>query len=324
MSAWTSTNAIFSREHIHDPEQLYVAGAAAVVFALCFSSSLIQLLRRKSEIRSRNIVKSVAEQLIRHADQPAGSSMSSTTLPYLASAAWLQAFTFFSLCILLSWQTGVLSATFFHTVPRPTDTLAAKMFGAATFVVVLTGYWVIWPAGTVSYGRSRESSYTFNAVKNTLVGLIDGACEAQLFLVFWAVIETFGWPRWGTAFLVFLVQGGFKANWDQLYWNVYVAPEHNVPTWNKWKILFVHVPNVLVTFSFFITYGVAWMYVASQAVALVGSTNALKFPGFWSDYTNPPPETWIKNNADKPRADLWNGTSWDEEESRSVSQAVLV
>ncbi|GMI38856.1 hypothetical protein TeGR_g2294 [Tetraparma gracilis] len=305
---WTDTEPIFTRADIYDAEQLYVAGAAGVVFVLCFSASLIQFLHRRSELQSKTVITGIAEQLLLPADHPVARA----ALPYKASAAWLQAFTFFSLCILLSWRTGVLSATFFHPLPRPVDTLEEKLFGASTFAVVLLGYWVIWPMGTVSYGRSKECSLTYSAVMCTLLGVIDGACEAQLFLVFWAVIEaSFGWPRWGTALLTFLVQGGFKANWDQLYWNKYVAPEHNVPTWNKWKILFVHVPNVLVTFSFFVSYGVAWMYVASQAVALVGSTNAMKFPRFRSNYTNPPPDTWVKDFEDKPRADLWNGTEWE-------------
>jgi hypothetical protein len=102
----------------------------------------------------------------------------------------------------------------------------------------------------------------------------------------------------------------FKSNWDERYWNVHVAPAHNVLDWNKWKVLFVHLPNVLLTISFFVTYGSAQLYVATQAVALVGTTNIMCFPPPWSQYVNPPEDTQIKTYGDKHLSDRWYTDHW--------------
>ena len=105
--------------------------------------------------------------------------------------------------------------------------------------------------------------------------------------------------------------GGFKANWDQRYWNVRVAPAHNIEECNKWKVLLVHVPNVLVTFSYFITFGNATLYCATQTLALIGSTSAMRFPAPSSKYTNPPLQSHVVLYADRAKAALWHTDHWE-------------
>lgn len=292
-TSWSSKHRSFSRQHIFDSVQVVVFGLAV----LCVLCCLVWLVRDYFSRKPRS-----AEYVLTTSD----TSNQPRQAPYRPSAAWATAFCFFGVCFSISWGTGVLSATFF-TPLAPVDGWEFYVFTSACFAVVVVGYWVVWPLGTVTYGRKRAIAWCL------VFGVVDGLAESQLFLSFWAVVELINLPRWGTAVIVFFVQGGFKANWDQKFWNVYVAPEHNVQEWNKWKILFVHVPNVLVTFSYFVTYGCAPLYVATQTVALVGSTCAMAFPSPWSSYTNPPKDSWVHCYSDKARANRWRGDQWSPE-----------
>lgn len=291
-SSWGDRTPSFSREHIFEPAQLCVLVVAIIMLVVCGSACVFQCHERLRRLRHALDYRTTQD----------------TSLAYSAEAAWLQATTFFSLCIIASWSAGVLDAVVFHPT-LPLASTAFYVFTAACFLVVILGYWLLWPMGTVTYGRRRARTAA------VVFGLLDGFCESQLFMCIWALVELTAWPRWGVATAVFFLQGGFKANWDQRYWNVHVAPAHNIDESDKWKVLFVHLPNVVVTFSHFVTYGSAWLYVISQIIALLGSTTAMRFPSPWSRYTNPPRDTQIALYRDKSRAAEWDGSNW----SRTLS-----
>jgi len=157
---WTSTDRYFSRDHVLDPVQVAVGVLSACV---CICCGVVAFVKG------------------RHVQS------------YNATIAWLRGFSFFGACFVLAWATGVMDAVFFHpTVPSEKDGYIP--FTIACFVVVLTGYWGIWPQGTVQYGRRRHLPCC------VLFGLIDGMAESQVFLVIWAVFEMIpNIPRWGTA-----------------------------------------------------------------------------------------------------------------------------
>jgi len=296
---WAGTSKSFSRDHIWDPAQLAVCSAAVVICMACViaharhtrdGTKLSEQLQLVSETLQTNSSNTVEESNI---------DDSIEEYRYDAYAAWLQAGIFISMCHVISWGMGVLDATFFHpTLPQMDNNTHFIIFTTASFIIVLVGYWIIWPMGTVTYGRAWGWHCVF-------FGIVDGLAEAQLFLCIWSAVELIGLPRYGTGLITFFLQGGFKANWDQRYWNVYVAPAHNIEEWNKWKVLFVHVPNVLVTFSYFITYGNATLYCATQTLALIGSTSAMNFPSPFSKYTNPPLQSQVVRYADKDNAKKW-------------------
>ena len=308
---WAGTARSFSRDRIWDPEQLAVAGAAAAVGVACVAVGAWRarrggpapegpeqyLVPRSSPAAAASAAHSPDNGAADESDESADEYR------YDACAAWLAAGAFVSVCFIISWGAGVLDATFFHPNVRPLEDAPFTVFTAASFAVVLVGYWWIWPMGTVSYGRA----WGWHCV---LFGVVDGLAESQLFLCIWSAVELIGLPRYGTGLITFVLQGGFKANWDERVWNVYVAPAHNVKEWNKWKVLFVHVPNVLVTFSYFITYGNATLYCATQTLALIGSTCAMRFPSPFSKYTNPPLRSQVVRRADKASALLWRVDHW--------------
>jgi hypothetical protein len=79
----------------------------------------------------------------------------------------------------------------------------------------------------------------------------------------------------------FLVIGTFVGLWHQFYWDIYVAPEHNIIEWNTKKVLFAHVPNIVVTLAYLTIYESAGIFVLCQAFALIVSTFFMRFPPFW-------------------------------------------
>lgn len=305
---WTSDAKSFTRERIFDPQQLALLGSAlsCLIFCLVLRVRILDNAPRTPDADASSRSPLQAVLVSGHPTSgPAEVGYDSDEYRYDAYKAWILAGAFFSVCFVVSWATGVLDATFFHPIwPVVDDSFI--IFTSASFVTVVVGYWIIWPIGTVSYGRT----WGWHCI---LFGTVDGLAESMLFLCIWSAVELLGLARYWTGLITFFLQGGFKANWDQLYWNVYVAPAHNIEEWNKWKILFTHIPNVLVTFSYFITYGNAPLYCATQTLALLGATSFLRFPSPWSKYTNPPLKEQVKLFTDRSRAMRWNIDHWREE-----------
>ncbi len=81
-----------------------------------------------------------------------------------------------------------------------------------------------------------------------------------------------------TVGLTFLLLPAFQGGWHSLYWDLKVAPPHNLPEWNLRKVLFCHVPNLLVTLTFYAVSGSAIWFVAFQVISLALSARAMRFP----------------------------------------------
>jgi hypothetical protein len=193
---------------------------------------------------------------------------------YNARLAWLRAGVYFGAGLCLSWLTGVLDAV----LQRPLFTaeqLADPAWVTFTLVCIgieVLGYWVIWPRGTRTYGRPLHWPTVLG------FGLVWGVCEAQLLLSLWAIVEKFVTARWLVVGLAFLIIAAFIGLWHTLYWDIYVAPDHNIPEWNLKKVLFAHTPNIICTLIYLALYGNAGMFVIFQTIALVGSTLFMRFP----------------------------------------------
>ena len=55
--------------------------------------------------------------------------------------------------------------------------------------------------------------------------------------------------RWLTAVAAFAFIASYQGLWHRFYWDIKVAPPHNIPEWNVRKILFAHGPNLVVTLA---------------------------------------------------------------------------
>ena len=195
---------------------------------------------------------------------------------YQADRAWLRAGIYFAICFIASWGFGV-----FKVVTRSPIANAEQVndpiwiaLALACLLVEIVAYYVIWRKGTLTHGRplTIASTLTF--------GILWGISEGLLFLTLWAIFELFIPSTTIVAIASFIVISAFLGIWHSQYWDIHVAPEHNIPEWNIRKVLFAHIPNLLITLTFFALYGNATLFIVFQTIALVGSSYFMRFPAY--------------------------------------------
>ncbi len=186
----------------------------------------------------------------------------------MPATAWRRALIYFAVCWLVAWASGALAALPGAVLPGDVGWLRWTLLG---LVVVIVGYWVIWPKGTLTHGRPLRVWAVL------AFGLAWGISEGLLFVSVWTVAER--WLPWGWALGASLLTiGTFLGVWHAKYWDLKVAPEHNIESWNLRKVLFVHVPNLAVTLPYLATFGSGAVYVGLQTLGLLGATWAMHFP----------------------------------------------
>jgi len=191
--------------------------------------------------------------------------------------AWMRAGLYFSVVLTVSWLAGVLPVLLHAPLVRPGQTGDAFWLALTVLCVALVvwGYIIWWPRGTLTYGRRLYP------VTQLLFGAVWGSCSAQVPLVFWAVIEAFGFGRWVNALVVIFLLSGFSQIYQSGWWDIHVSPPHNVRAWNAKKVLFGHMPFLLATLAHLAIYGNAAIFVLLHASAMACSALAMRFPPFW-------------------------------------------
>ncbi len=191
--------------------------------------------------------------------------------------AWMRAGLYFCIVLVVSWLAGVLPVL----VHAPLAT-AAQMADPAWLALtalcvglVVWGYLVWWPRGTLTYDRRLYP------VAQVLFGLAWGCCSAQVPLILWAVIETFGFGRWINLALVVVLLSGYSQVYQSGWWDIHVSPPHNVRSWNAKKVLFGHMPFLLATLAHLALFGNAAVFVMLHAAAMACAAVAMRFPPFW-------------------------------------------
>lgn len=190
---------------------------------------------------------------------------------YHPADAWLRAGLYFAGCLVLARLLGVLPTV----LGGPSgDTTQRGFWWAVTgcLAVEVVAYGVIWPRGTLTHGRQLRPGWQAG------FGLAWGISESLWFLTIWAIVEQFVSNPWATAALSFVAISAFTGIWHDRYWDIYVAPEHNIVEWNPRKVLLCHVPNLVATLAFLAAYGAVRWFVVFQTVALVLSVFAMRFP----------------------------------------------
>lgn len=190
-------------------------------------------------------------------------------MPYHAGRAWLRAILYFAACWLIAVPTDTLAL-----LRTPVTSIDGLWWPATVIALVVSfvGYWIIWPMGTHTGGRPLHAAWA------SLFGVAWGVSEGILLIAVWTVIDELVPADWLAVTICFLLFGGLSAVWHTLYWDVRVAPEHNVPDWDRRKVAFVHSPFLLVVLLHLARYGQGRVAVASYTVALVGASIAMRFP----------------------------------------------
>lgn len=197
---------------------------------------------------------------------------------YSPPLAWLRAALYFSVIMVLSWTTGVLRVVVHEPFALPGQQSGALWLGLTALWVAATvwGYAYWWPRGTLAHGRQLHLAPQIG------FGLAWGFCSAQLTLVLWALVEDFGFARWLTAVLVFFLLSGYGQIYQSGWWDIHVSPPHNIRSTNAKKVLFAHMPFLVIALTHFTLFGNALLFACFHALALACSAVAMRFPPFWA------------------------------------------
>lgn len=205
-------------------------------------------------------------------------SQKRTITGYSPRLAWIRGGIYFTSGFILSILTGVLPALV--STPIATSEQISNLywwlFTLLCVGVIYFAYFYLWPRGTLTHGRELHLPQVL------FFGLFWGLGEGLVFLSTWTVTEKFSSNVWLTALITFLIVGTFKGLWQSQYWDIHVAPEHNIPEWNLKKVLFGHIPNLICTLSYLAVFGNALIFLLLQTAGLMYMTYRMRFPA-WSD-----------------------------------------
>ena len=195
---------------------------------------------------------------------------------YHPGRAWSFAALYFLVCIGIASVTGIVrrvAAEPLATAAQVHDTTWVVATALVTAFAVF-GYVCYWPRGTVAHGRPR------NALA-LLFGIAWGVSQALLVLSLFEWLDRATSARWLSTLLTVLGWSIFAGLWQSRFWDVYVAPEHNIRDWNLRKVLFVHVPFLVLSVAHYAAFENVSVFVAWWVLALVTSAWVMRFPPPW-------------------------------------------
>lgn len=207
---------------------------------------------------------------------------------YDVQAAWLRALVYAAACGAIAAATGTLATlrSLPLVLPGQTSDVAWIVATVIVALVVIVGYWVVWPIGTEHHGRLL-------VLPDTVVfGLVWGGAQGLLYASVWVtsvrLLGDLPAGRVWVALVTIIVLAIFSGLWQATYWDKHVSPEHNIPEWNLRKVALVHNPNLILTVIWVTVWGNLGLWVGLETVALVGSAIGMRFPTFRSPIPQDP------------------------------------
>jgi hypothetical protein len=193
---------------------------------------------------------------------------------YSGGPAWIRAGIYFCICYLLSYASGgmelILTSPVTTAAQRDDPAWVAYTVGAYAFIVV--AYSFVWVRYTVRFDRPKHSAVS------ALFGFLWGSSSGQLFLAVWLFANKTDLPQWGAWLLTFAVLAAWQPNFHNIYWDHYIAPEHDTPLTQKIKALGCHIPNLAITLTYLALWDNYAIFVSFQVVACVSAATGMRFP----------------------------------------------
>jgi hypothetical protein len=151
-------------------------------------------------------------------------------------------------------------------------------------LLVTVAYWIIWARYTLRFERHLD------VIPQTMFGIFWGVASGSVFLSFYHVAKTIGhqWATWQVWLLAYVMIAFWQWIWQDYYWDVYIAPEHDSPWSIKFKVIATHIPNITACLVFFAIYDNYFIFIALQTWALLGASLAMRMPAPWSQELTPP------------------------------------
>ena len=213
---------------------------------------------------------------------------SQTKQQYCAAAAWTRASIYWCYCLLVAYCSGALAAAM--TKPLITQQQLSNptwyffTFGLIAYMV--WAYAIYWCNNTLTFDRQR------NLIPQFFFGLIWGITSGLYFLAFWhtALIigDLFGgFPLWATGLLAYVFISAWQMFWMDMYWDIWISPEHDTPDSIKRKVFFTHIPNMTFCLIYFAIYENYWVFIGLQTLALTAASIGQRMPAPWDKNTTP-------------------------------------
>lgn len=203
-----------------------------------------------------------------------------TTECYSPRSAWRRALIYFSCCFAIAGTTGVLRQLA-GTAPtlRLGSSVVETLVGIAVVAQLLFAYGYLWPRGTTHHNRPRRW------LLQAGFGLLWGTAQAVLMLSMFSLLEALLANRLTTAAATFFLTATLTGFWHGRYWDIRVAPDHNVREWNLRKVLLAHAPFLILTLLHYALTANVYVFVGAHALALMASSLVMRFPAPWDPPT---------------------------------------
>jgi len=197
---------------------------------------------------------------------------------YYPRLAWLRAGMYFCACYLLSYWSGAMELLLTSPLVTPTQLANPRWvaFTTGVYAFILVAYPGIWVYFTPVFERQK------NPLISAVFGFLWGSSAGQLFLSTWLIAGKLGLPAWGTWLATFLVLAAYQPNWHNIYWDHYIAPEHDTPMTQKIKALGCHIPNLAIGLTHLTLYENYFIFVSTQVIACMSAAIGMRFPGPWA------------------------------------------
>jgi len=196
---------------------------------------------------------------------------------YYPKLAWMRALMYFAACYTLSYLSGAMELI----VSSPIVTAEQwsnpnwRIFTGAIVVFMFVAYSGVWSYYTPVFERRK------NTLMSALFGFLWGSSSAQLFLSIWVLAGHLPVPAWGASLLTFLVMAAWQPNWHNIYWDHYIAPEHDTPMTQKIKALGCHIPNLAINLTWLTLYENYLLFVVMQLIACISAAIGMRYPAPW-------------------------------------------
>lgn len=197
---------------------------------------------------------------------------------YYPKLAWLRAGIYFSACYTLSWLSGAMELLVYSPVFTAEQLADPRwlVFTAAVIVFILVAYAGVWSYFTPVFERRR------NVLISALFGFLWGSSSGQLFLSVWVICGQLPLPAWGASVAAFLVLAAWQPNWHNIYWDHYIAPEHDTPMTQVIKATCCHIPNLALLLTYLTLYENYLIFVLAQVIACTSAGIGMRYPAPWA------------------------------------------
>jgi hypothetical protein len=197
---------------------------------------------------------------------------------YYPKLAWMRAGMYFCVCYTLSYLTGAMELIL--TSPVVTAEQLANpnwaWFTVSAAAFIFIAYSVVWCYYTPVFERQK------NLLVSATFGFLWGSSSGQLFLSVWVVCSHLPLPAWACTVIAFLPLAAYQPNWHNIYWDHYIAPEHDTPLTQIIKASCCHIPNLTIMLTYLTLYENYALFVFAQVWACVSAGLGMRFPAPWA------------------------------------------